>query len=104
VLFAAYAVVGVADSLRLPASMALFVEEGERLDSVASSMSVRSFSWKVGQVIGPAMAGVIKEFVSTAAAFFAAAGIVFAATVAFVVMYARFEATAAESPGAAPGD
>ena len=104
VLFAAYAVIGVADSLRLPASMALFVEEGERLDSVASSMSVRSFSWKVGQVIGPAMAGVIKEFVSTAAAFFAAAGIVFAATVAFVVMYARFEATAAESPGAAPGD
>jgi hypothetical protein len=32
-LFSAYAVLGIADSLRLPASMALFVEEGEHFDA-----------------------------------------------------------------------
>jgi len=53
VLFAAFAVVGVVDSLRLPASMALFVEEGEYFDAVAASLSLRSIGWKVGQVAGP---------------------------------------------------
>jgi MFS family permease len=85
VLFGAYAVLGVADSLRLPASMALFVEEGERFDSVASSMSLRSISWKVGQITGPFLVGVIKDFVSTTAAFLTAAGFILFATVVFVV-------------------
>jgi cation transporter-like permease len=65
--------------------MALFVEEGERFDSVASSMSLRSISWKVGQITGPFLVGVIKDFVSTTAAFLTAAGFILFATVVFVV-------------------
>ena len=57
VLFGAFAIIGVADSLRLPASMALFVEEGEHFDAVAASLSLRSIGWKVGQVAGPFTVG-----------------------------------------------
>jgi MFS family permease len=96
-LFAAYGLLGVADSLRLPASMALFVEEGERFDSVASSMSLRSISWKVGQVAGPLLVGLIKDVVSTTAAFLAAAAFVVVATGIFVVAY-----SGVDESGAAP--
>lgn len=85
VLFAAYGIIGVADSIRLPASMSLFVREGERFDSVASSMSLRSISWKVGQVAGPVLVGSIKDVVGTGAAFFTAAGFILLASVVFVV-------------------
>jgi MFS family permease len=100
-LFGAYGLLGVADSLRLPASMALFVEEGERFDSVASSMSLRSISWKVGQVAGPAVVGVVKQFVSTTAAFLTAAGFIVVATGVFAVSYrwTRDSATARPTPG-----
>jgi len=101
-LFLAYSVLGVADSLRLPASMALFVEEGERFDSVASSMSLRSISWKVGQVVGPALVGVIKDTLSTLLAFWTAAGFVLLATMVFVVVYARENVS--ETLFTAPGD
>ena len=101
-LFAAYGLLGVADSLRLPASMALFVEEGERFDSVASSMSLRSISWKIGEVVGPVMVGGIIDLVSTTVAFLTAAGFIFVATGVFVVTYVRTSETG--SVGTAPGD
>jgi len=88
-LFAAYSVLGIADSLRLPASMAMFVEEGERYDSVASSFSLRSIAWKVGQIAGPVSVGVIKDQVGTFAAFWTAAGFILVATVAFLWLYSR---------------
>ncbi|WP_188876710.1 MFS transporter [Halarchaeum grantii] len=86
-MFLAYAVIGVADSIRLPASMALFVEEGERFDSVASSMSLRSISWKVGQVVGPVLVGSLKDLYGMAVAFWTAAAFIVAASAAFVLMY-----------------
>lgn len=101
-LFGAYGLLGVADSIRLPASMALFVEEGERFDSVASSMSLRSTSWKIGQVAGPVLVGTIKDFVSTTAAFLTAAGFILVATGVFVATYYRLENAEAVSP--TPGD
>jgi DHA1 family multidrug resistance protein-like MFS transporter len=88
-LFVAYLVLGVADSVRLPASMALFVEEGEHLDSVASSMSLRSISWKVGQVAGPLSVGAIKDFLGPTAAFLTAALFIVAAAGVFVVVRSR---------------
>jgi MFS family permease len=97
-LFAAYGVLGVADSIRLPASMALFVEEGEQFDSVASSMSLRSISWKVGQVVGPVFVGVVKDFVSTEVAFLTAAGFIVVATGVFVLSYRSARATPAAEP------
>ena len=89
VMFSAYAVLGVADSIRLPASMSLFVTEGERFDSVASSMSLRSLSWKVGQVVGPLTVGIITDLSSMPVAFAVAAGFIVVATVSFVLMYRR---------------
>ena len=87
-MFAAYGIIGVADSLRLPASMALFIGAGEGTDSVASSMSVRSIAWKVGQVAGPLLVGAVIDLVSTQAAFLTAAGFILVATFGFVALYA----------------
>lgn len=101
-LFAAYGLLGVGDSLRLPASMALFVEEGERFDSVASSLSLRSISWKVGQVTGPVVVGVIIDVVSTTVAFLTAAGFIVVATVVFAVT--RERATSDADAAATLGD
>ncbi|MEZ3143998.1 MFS transporter [Halobaculum sp. MBLA0143] len=105
-LFGAYCVLGVADSIRLPASMALFVEEGEKFDSVASSMSLRSISWKVGQVAGPVGVGLIKDFVSVEAAFYTAAGFIVVASGIFWVVFTRASAAAEQSadPSVDPGD
>jgi len=36
---------GVADGLRIPTSVAMFVEAGEQFDAVAGSVSLRSVSW-----------------------------------------------------------
>ncbi|MFC7068304.1 MFS transporter [Halobaculum lipolyticum] len=91
-LFGAYMLLGVADSIRLPASMSLFVEEGERYDSVASAMSLRSISWKVGQVAGPVGIGAIKEYVSTSVAFYTAAGFIVVASGVFWVVFRRASA------------
>ncbi|UIO98508.1 MFS transporter [Halobaculum sp. CBA1158] len=93
-LFAAYMILGIADSIRLPASMALFVEEGERYDSVASAMSLRSISWKVGQVAGPVGIGAIKEYVSTSVAFYTAAGFIVVASMVFWFVFRRASARA----------
>jgi MFS family permease len=101
-LFFAYALLGVADSFRLPASMALFVEEGEKFDSVASAMSLRSIGWKVGQITGPVLVGGIIDYVSITAAFLTAAGFIVFATAGFVFTYRRAERT--EAAEAALGD
>jgi MFS family permease len=100
-LFVAYLVLGVADSIRLPASMALFVEEGERLDSVASSMSLRSISWKVGQITGPLAVGGIKDLAGPEAAFVTAALFIVGSAGVFWVVRSR--ATVA-APTPAPTD
>lgn len=82
-LFVAYAVLGIADSLRLPTSMALFVEEGGYYDSVAGSLSLRSVSWQFGAIIGPLVVGATFDYVSffggfwLAAAFMIGSGVVF---------------------------
>jgi len=100
-MFTGYAVLGVADSVRLPASMSLFVTEGERFDSVASSMSLRSISWKVGQIVGPITVGIIKDETSMGAAFLVAAAFIVFATGAFVYMYSTTDPPVAESASVA---
>ncbi|MFB6220255.1 MAG: MFS transporter [Halolamina sp.] len=91
VLFGAYSILGVADSIRLPASMALFVEEGEKYDSVASAMSLRSISWKIGQTVGPIGVGLIKDYVGTTQAFLTASVFVIFATGLFWLTYSLSE-------------
>jgi DHA1 family multidrug resistance protein-like MFS transporter len=87
VLAGAYMVCGIADSIRLPASMALFVEEGEQFDAVAGAMSLRSVAWKIGQVVGPVTVGALWDATSVAAAFALAAGFITAATAVFLFLY-----------------
>jgi len=94
-LFAAFSLLGIADSLRLPASMSMFVDEGGRYDSVASAMSLRSLSWKVGQVAGPVLIGATMDAVSTEAGFLLAAGFIVVATGGFVATSRRADATRA---------
>jgi DHA1 family multidrug resistance protein-like MFS transporter len=101
VLFAAYAVIGVADSLRLPASMALFVEEGEQFDAVAASLSLRSVAWKIGEVVGPFTVGAIWDATSVFTAFFTAAVFIVLSTGVFVALYS---VDPAPTVSAVPGD
>jgi MFS family permease len=88
-LFVAFGLAGLGDSVRLPASMALFVEEGDPVDSAASSMSLRSISWKVGELVGPLLAGLLTDLVAPAAAFWLSAGAIVAAVGAFVLLRRR---------------
>ena len=103
-LFGAYLILGVADSIRLPASMSLFVDEGEAYDSVASAMSLRSISWKVGQVLGPVLVGGTMDLVSTRAGFLLAAGFIGVATVGFVLTARRAHAVRRDVAGPATDD
>ena len=86
-LFGAFAVCGSADSIRLPASMALFVEEGEHFDAVAGSLSLRSISWKVGQILGPVTVGAIWDFTSVFVAFWVAAAMTVLSALTFAATY-----------------
>lgn len=87
VLFLAYALLGIADSLRLPTSMALFVEEGEYYDAVAGSLSLRTVSWQIGTIIGPIVVGAMFDFVSFTAGFWLAAVSMVVAGVAFLHLF-----------------
>ncbi len=75
-LVACNALLGVADSVREPASMALFADEGTDDGSVASSFGIRELVWRPGSVAAPMLGGVLMDvgmqwvfFVGAAAAF-----------------------------------
>jgi MFS family permease len=103
-LFGAYSLLGVADSIRLPASMSLFVSEGEAYDSVASAMSLRSVSWKVGQVVGPVLVGVTMDGTTTETGFLLAAGFIAFATTGFAWQARSAHRTARDPGTVAAGD
>ena len=86
-LFGCYLILGLADSLRIPTSVSLFVEEGEHFDAVGSSLSLRSVSWQVGAVIGPAAVGGMIDILSYLAAFWMAAFFMLGAGVVFLALY-----------------
>ena len=60
---------GVADSFREPASMALFADEGSDGDGVASSFGIRELVWRPGSVLAPLAGGVLTEQVGYGAVF-----------------------------------
>lgn len=86
VLFTAYTVIGIGDSLRQPVSMTLFVEEGERFGAVASSLSLRTVIWKLGEIAGPVFVGALWDLTSVLVAFWSAAGFVLVAGIALAVL------------------
>ena len=80
-------ILGIADSLRIPTSVAMFVREGEYQDAVGSSISLRSVSWQIGATIGPLAIGVTTDLLSYTVAFWAAAGLAVCAGLLFVFIY-----------------
>ncbi|WP_435179773.1 MFS transporter [Halorussus sp. AFM4] len=75
-LLACNGLLGVADSVREPASMALFADEGTDDGSVASSFGIRELVWRPGSVLAPMLGGALMTmeidwvfFVGGAAAF-----------------------------------
>jgi len=86
-LFLAYSVLGVADSLRIPTSMTLFVQEGEYYNAVAGSLSLRSVSWQVGAIVGPLAVGGTLDHLSFTAGFWVAAGFIVVAGLVFLTLF-----------------
>ena len=61
---------GVADSFREPASMALFADEGTEEGGVASSFGIRELVWRPGSVIAPLLGGWLMYEVSMGSVFY----------------------------------
>ncbi|MFP9193956.1 MFS transporter [Natronosalvus vescus] len=69
-LVALSGLLGIADSFREPASMALFADEGTSEGGVASSFGIRELVWRPGSVIGPLLGGWLMTEVSMASVFY----------------------------------
>jgi MFS family permease len=76
---------GVADSFREPASMALFADEGTDAGGVASSFGIRELVWRPGSVVGPMLAGFLMASVGMAWVFYVGAATAFTGVLAFLV-------------------
>ena len=70
VLVAPNTLLGVADSFREPASMALFAEEGSDGNGVASSFGIRELVRRPGSVVAPMIGGVLTTTAGFAAVFY----------------------------------
>lgn len=98
-LFMAYAIIGIADSLRLPTSLALFTKEGEYFDAVAGSLSLRSVTWQIGAMVGPLLTGATLDYVSFQAAFWLAAGFMIVSALLFLGLFEQ-QGPPTNAPGA----
>ncbi|MEF8774362.1 MAG: MFS transporter [Halobacteriales archaeon] len=65
------AALGLADSLREPASMALFADEGADEGGIASSFGVRELVWRPGSVAAPMLGGFLMADVGMSSVFHA---------------------------------
>jgi MFS family permease len=80
---------GVADSFREPASMALFADEGTDDGGVASSFGIRELVWRPGSVAGPLIAGWLMVEVSMASVFYVGGAFAVTGVLAFLGVLAR---------------
>ncbi len=94
-LVALSGLLGVADSFREPASMALFADEGTAEGGVASSFGIRELVWRPGSVAGPLIAGWLMVEVSMAAVFYAGGAFAISGVLAFLMILARAHGRAA---------
>jgi MFS family permease len=86
---------GVADSLREPASMALFADEGSANGGIASSFGVRELVWRPGSVLAPMIGGVLMAGIGMEWVFYVGAGAAFTGVAAFVGILAHDHGTKA---------
>lgn len=85
-LLALSGLLGVADSFREPASMALFADEGTSEGGVASSFGIRELVWRPGSVAGPLIAGWLMVEVSMASVFYVGGTFAITGVLAFLAI------------------
>ena len=81
---------GVADSFREPASMALFADEGTKEGGVASSFGIRELVWRPGSVIAPLLGGWLMVEVGMASVFFLGGAFALTGVATFLVVLVWF--------------
>jgi MFS family permease len=86
---------GVADSFREPASMALFADEGTDDGGVASSFGIRELVWRPGSVAGPLIAGWLMVEVSMGSVFHVGGAFAITGVLAFLAILASDHGRAA---------
>ncbi|WP_101297217.1 MFS transporter [Halegenticoccus soli] len=86
---------GVADSLREPASMALFADEGTAEGGVASSFGVRELVWRPGSVAAPLLGGYLMTDAGMAWVFFVGGGTAITGVLTFLAVLAYSHGAAA---------
>ncbi|MFB6105272.1 MAG: MFS transporter [Halobacteriaceae archaeon] len=80
------ALLGVADSIREPASMALFADEGSADGGIASSFGIRSIVWRPGSILAPMLGGVLMTGIGMAWVFYVGAAFAFIGVAAFLII------------------
>jgi len=86
---------GVADSFREPASMALFADEGTEEGGVASSFGIRELIWRPGSVIAPMLGGWLMTSVSMASVFYVGGAFAVTGAITFLLILVGFHGTGA---------
>jgi len=84
---------GVADSFREPASMALFADEGTSEGGVASSFGIRELVWRPGSIAGPLIAGELMTGFTMASVFYVGGAFALTGSVTFLLILSRFHGT-----------
>lgn len=88
-LLAVNGLLGVADSFREPASMALFADVGIDGEGIASSFGVRELVWRPGSVIAPVLGGVLMSRFGMEWAFYVGGAFALTGVATFVAVLVR---------------
>lgn len=75
---------GAADGLREPSSMALYADEGEG-EGITSSFGLRSLAWRPGSIVAPLLGGYILSTFGMQWVFFFAGAVALSAVIVFVI-------------------
>jgi MFS family permease len=94
-LLALNGLLGVADSLREPASMALFADQGTKDGGVASSFGVRDLVWRPGNIAAPLLGGWLMADVGMRWVFYAGGGFALTGVAAMLAVGTYFHGPSA---------
>ena len=80
--------VGIADTIRVPASWAVFADEGVE-KGAATSLSLRMLAWRPGMIAGPILGGLVQDYFGIQWTFYLAALAVAVSLVAYTGLSTR---------------
>ena len=86
VLIALNALLGVSDSFREPASMALFADVGTEQGGVTSSFGIRDLVWQPGNIIAPLIGGIVMTQVGIEWVFYLAGALALSGAMTFLLI------------------